>query len=146
MGLLQNFYAVHILYERSAEQVAYIAAEKAIELAVLGLGDESITILELLAEQSDARGPLIRKIPQEAQFLYNVINKAPHGVGMLDAAELANLQRESLRRIPCLPDYIDIVDGTEEDFKKLQKWAKELESDEKQKWALNSTNGFLVSR
>lgn len=141
---LRSFYSLDTLSNRSASSVAASAARKAVELAMLNLVSESYSILSILAQHSDASGPLARKIPAEAQFIYQAAHKAPVGVESVDEEGLNSLVQELAGRLPYLPDGVDIVGGDARDFETLGSWVKQLERDRQEAGGLDATTGYDV--
>lgn len=121
-GFLRGFYSLPTLSESHAFWVATSAARKAIELAMLGLPDESQSILTILAQHSDLTGPLISRIPNEAQFLYELTEYTPDGVERADEDGLDRLEAELVRQISYLPEEVNVFNGEEKDYQKLKDW------------------------
>ncbi|KAH8700252.1 hypothetical protein BGW36DRAFT_356916 [Talaromyces proteolyticus] len=143
-GFLRNFSSLDIRSERPVDTVKFHAARKAVELSMLGLVSESCLILELLPEHGNV--PNANVMPDEAQFLFEAIDKMPEGFERLGKEELKDLEEESIRKIPYLPEEVNVVNGSEDDFQALKSWIKELDSDEDIAWGLNATTGYHAMR
>jgi hypothetical protein len=155
-GFLQSFYSLHTLTNPSASSVAFYAARKAIEFAMLNVVSESCFLLSIVAQHSDRHGPFARRIPAEAQFLYEASHKVPVGVESMDQEELKNLEQELTTNhflryltqdIPdhvrfhleqnysaypydlrVLPERVNVIGGDAKDFETLRSWVDQLES------------------
>lgn len=127
-GFLRSFYSLETLCDCSAFSVADSAARKAIELAMLGFPAEAQSILATLAQHSNITGPLTSRFPAEAQFLYELTGDAPVGVEHADKDELKRLEVELARKIPYLPEGVDVVNGDERDFERLKDWYELVKS------------------
>lgn len=144
-GFLRNFYSVATLSNRSASTVAALAARKAIELAMLNLRAESQSILTILAQHSDFTGPLITRVPAEAQFLYELTDYVPVGVERTDKDGLESLEAELAKKLAHLPPEVDVIGGGAKDFQMLKDWTEELEKERSKVpcW-LDATTGYSV--
>lgn len=157
VGFCRNFFALTTLSCPTTTKVIFDAAQKAVELAMLGQLDEASAILSLLAhhhlsetvEERDNRS-FNQRIPRETPFLYEVFEILPSGVREVDKLyseeELQSLEEQLLRGIrPCLKQEaaIDITrHATEADFEKLDNLVKKtLESGDP--W-LNAMTGASV--
>lgn len=155
-GFLQSFYSLQTLTNPSASSVAFYAASKAIELAMLSIVSESCSLLSIVAQHSDRHGPFARVIPAEAQFLYEASHKVPVGVESMDQEDLKNLEQELTTNhflpyltqyIPdhtrfhleqnysafpydlrILPETVNVIGGDAKDFETLRSWVDQLES------------------
>ena len=143
-GFLRSFCSLGTLCDRFAFSVADSAARKSIELAMLGLPAEAQSILTILAQHSDATGPLTSRVPAEAQFLYELTGYAPVGVEHTDKDELERLEVELARKIPYLPKGVDVLNGEEKDFQILKDWY-ELLKNKSETGTENATPGYYVS-
>jgi hypothetical protein len=145
MGFLQGFSALDTLSEPSVKMATRMVAGVAVELAMVNAVGKSYDIFALLAEHSDKHGPLAQKIPNSAQFLYEAANSVPNGIEKFDKESLDKLEKESIQQLPYIPDGIDVVKGTEEDFQALKKYIHEFESDRDKAMFLNATTGSNVA-
>lgn len=127
-GFLRSFYSLGTLCDPFVISVADSTSRKAIELAMLGLPAEAQSILAILARHSNATDPLISRFPAESQFLYELTGYALVGVENNDKDELKRLEVELVRKIPYLPEGVDVLDGEEEDFQILKDWYELVKS------------------
>jgi hypothetical protein len=156
-GFLRGFFALTTFSGSSTTGVISTAAQKAVELAMLGQIDEASAIFAILAqhhrsehaEERDNR-PFNQSIPRVTPFLYEIFETLPPGVGEVDKLngedELQRLEEQFLREIrPSLGPRkgIDITrNATEADFEKLNSLVKKtLESGDPH---LNAMTGASV--
>lgn len=155
-GFCRNFFALSTLRSPTTG-VIFNAAQKAVELAMLGQIDEASAIFAILAqhhrsetvEERDNR-PFNQRIPRNTPFLYEIFETLPPGVGEVDRLndeeELQRLEEHFLHEIR--PSFgpeaaIDISrHATEADFEKLNSLVKKtLASGDSY---LNATTGASV--
>lgn len=138
-GFCRNFFALTTL-SSSSTGVISTAAQKAVELAMLGQIDEASTIFAILAEhhrsetveERDNR-QFNQRIPRVTSFLYEIFETLPPGVGEVDKLsseeELQRLEEQFLREIRpsfALEARIEASrHATEADFEKLNSLVKE---------------------
>ena len=143
-GFLRSFDSLGTLCDRFAFSVVDSAARKVIEVAMLGLPAEAQSIFTILAQHSDATGPLTSRVPAEAQFLYELTGYTPIGVEHTDKDELKRLKVELVRKIPYLPGGVDVLNGEEKDFQILKDWY-ELEKNKSETGTECAAPGYYVN-
>ena len=139
-----------VLTEHDVSCVVRRTANRAVQLGMLGLVEESHSILAFLAEQTKKTAeptsrPLTEQIPDTIQFMYEVIPQSPpDGVEKYNQEQLAELQRELNDILPHYPNSVrgvDVVNGNDQDFETLQAWIREMDGEGT---AQDATSGYRV--
>jgi len=124
IGFLQGFYGDAILAETDEMEVVRCAAQKAIEIAMMGLADEANNLLTLAKVKETNRTISVLFTSQLEFFL---AESRACGSDGLDEQGLRELEVTAKGYLPHLPEGITFDDVTQESYANLNKFAKEME-------------------
>jgi hypothetical protein len=138
IGFLQGFYEDDVLAEMNEADVIRQASGKALEIAMLGLKDEAISIWTLLKSSPHFSEKTISSAMEF--FFAESGTDRPVGMQRLQEGKLQELEQKVYDGLPHLPEEVKSSNDKKDSYDQLSNFVKSLSTE----YGANATTGYTV--